>query len=1080
MQVLKNIIVSVLLILCVNSLFAQDPLARDKAEEAISKEQYAEAFDLINRQVEHFLLQNRPDSVNEYLFIAGKTAMLKENFEQADSYMLNLVKRIRAISNAASILRQTCLEVGEFYGYAGRHQKAYNSNLEALSYHDQDPNATLGGKGKIESNLSAYAQRMGNIGLAQLHGRKAVAYIEAEPNPDFEQLYFAYNTAGVHHWFSSRMDSAAHFFLKALDALTKTDSTPENLYYRRAILQNNLCGIYSFEGSTTKAIRVAKECINNIRQYLQTAQPGRRKDDALGFQFSATDNLAGIYKELGNYRQARELLQYSYEQKKAKLNADDPAIFYSEILLGQLYYALREYDRAELLLNKGLEKIAKADGDYLYWQADASNTLALLYDHKKNIAKAEEYYRMAESLYEQASHGDYDNTYLEFLRNAALFYAQNGKPKIALEKAGKTYAYIRKTQGQESLLVFYQLLNLSEVHLESGNYSQAGTYASQGLSVVESIARKSDNLLDSVKIELQKPQAILLRTKSVYARPGEKNEQQLRALLNELNQARDILERRRSVLNDPDDLLLMMSNNQELLEFIKKITLDLYKLTGREEFAYDLIGLHESGIYNRIRSRLDRSEDIRFAHIPEAIHEEENRIKTAISQAFEGEGTHDEKMQRYMRATADWENYLDRIRTRYAAYYRMRYETIFRPVHEIQRELEEGVSVVRYFFVGKELMVYVADRNSGKFLTLGSPELAEQISLISENSFESGSVASALQMLYQQLWKPVSPYVKHERVIVIPDGILFNLNFEVLTPERISRYEQLAGESLLSKHIMSYRYSLFLLSPDRRAQSRQKNFVAFVPGFTDEVKNAYRRAKKDTLEADNAYYSLLPQPFTVSLANKARRLLQGDAFMNTESTLRAFREHAGGTKIIHIGTHAESDNQYPEYSRLIFARNPGEPEEENSLYLFDIYTCDLSSDLTVLTACESGKPGYKDGEGMISLAHAFNYAGSESIITGLWKIDEQSSTQLMDFFYDNLLNGMTREEALRYAKIRYLETARGRTLAPQYWAGLVLMGETGTVNIESSNSRIWLYVVILIVLIAGIMGARKIFRTSAT
>ena len=148
--------------------------------------------------------------------------------------------------------------------------------------------------------------------------------------------------------------------------------------------------------------------------------------------------------------------------------------------------------------------------------------------------------------------------------------------------------------------------------------------------------------------------------------------------------------------------------------------------------------------------------------------------------------------------------------------------------------------------------------------------------------------------------------------------------------------------------------------------------------------------------------------------------------------------------------------------------------------LFDIYTCDLSSDLTVLTACESGKPGYKDGEGMISLAHAFNYAGSESIITGLWKIDEQSSTPLMDFFYDNLLNGMTREEALRNAKIRYLETARGRTLAPQYWAGLVLMGETGTVNIESSNSRIWLYVVILIVLIAGIMGARKIFRTSAT
>ncbi len=61
-------------------------------------------------------------------------------------------------------------------------------------------------------------------------------------------------------------------------------------------------------------------------------------------------------------------------------------------------------------------------------------------------------------------------------------------------------------------------------------------------------------------------------------------------------------------------------------------------------------------------------------------------------------------------------------------------------------------------------------------------------------------------------------------------------------------------------------------------------------------------------------------------------------------------------------------------------------------YFFSIfYDCDLSSQLTVLTACESGKPGFKDGEGMISLAHAFNCAGSESILTGLWKIDEQTS-----------------------------------------------------------------------------------------
>jgi len=83
----------------------------------------------------------------------------------------------------------------------------------------------------------------------------------------------------------------------------------------------------------------------------------------------------------------------------------------------------------------------------------------------------------------------------------------------------------------------------------------------------------------------------------------------------------------------------------------------------------------------------------------------------------------------------------------------------------------------------------------------------------------------------------------------------------------------------------------------------------------------------------------------------------------------------------------------------------------------------------MLTACESGKPGYQDGEGMISLAHAFNYAGSESILTGLWKIDEQASAMLLDLFYENLADGLPKDEALRQAKLSYLQQAEGRMLA---------------------------------------------------
>jgi CHAT domain-containing protein len=199
-----------------------------------------------------------------------------------------------------------------------------------------------------------------------------------------------------------------------------------------------------------------------------------------------------------------------------------------------------------------------------------------------------------------------------------------------------------------------------------------------------------------------------------------------------------------------------------------------------------------------------------------------------------------------------------------------------------------------------------------------------------------------------------------------------------------------------------------------------------------------------------------------------QKQLNGNSYIYDRSTLSAFRQNAAMHKIIHIGTHAESNNLHPEFSRVIFAKDALKKEENNSLYLFDIYNCELTSKLTVLTACETGRPGYHDGEGMISLAHAFNYAGSESIITGLWKIDEQASATLMDFFYENLLNGMEKDEALQQAKLQYLSKAGGRTLAPQYWAGLILMGDTSAIEIKKAGSSNWLIIMIVFVLIAAV------------
>ncbi len=436
---------------------------------------------------------------------------------------------------------------------------------------------------------------------------------------------------------------------------------------------------------------------------------------------------------------------------------------------------------------------------------------------------------------------------------------------------------------------------------------------------------------------------------------------------------------------------------------------------------------------------------------------------------MKGKGSHDEKMQHYLSAIENWNHFKDKLKIEYPDYYELRYASIFKSLGNIEELIPSSTTLVRYLFIDKKLYALVAEQKSEIIIPLDQNELEQKISLLTTEAMNEQKISEALYALYRQLWEPLVKNIHHKKVIVIPDGILYNLNFEILSPHPIKSFAELASKSLLANYTFSYNYSLFLLDHKSKPISPAKNFVAFAPGFSDKIKNEYKSIPKNNIEIDRGYLSLLPEPFSIDLAVKMKQLLGGKCFINESSTKRAFITNAGHHKIIQISTHAESNNEYPEFSRLIFAKNTTDKKEDNSLFVDDIYNCDLTSNLAVVTACESGKPGYQDGEGMISLAHAFNYAGSKSILTGLWKIDEQASAILLDFFYKNLLKGMTKDEALRQAKLSYLKKADGRMLAPQYWAGLVIMGDTSPVMLKQQNSPEILLIAGFILILIGLV-----------
>jgi CHAT domain-containing protein len=117
------------------------------------------------------------------------------------------------------------------------------------------------------------------------------------------------------------------------------------------------------------------------------------------------------------------------------------------------------------------------------------------------------------------------------------------------------------------------------------------------------------------------------------------------------------------------------------------------------------------------------------------------------------------------------------------------------------------------------------------------------------------------------------------------------------------------------------------------------------------------------------------------------------------------------------------------------------PVTDSRLYGYEILAQSFPADLVVLSACETGLGKVVRGEGLMSLARAFSYAGARSLVTSLWNINDQSGQQLMAEFYKHLNEGLPKDEALRQAKLSYLANAPDNARAhPRYWAAFIPTG----------------------------------------
>ncbi len=169
-------------------------------------------------------------------------------------------------------------------------------------------------------------------------------------------------------------------------------------------------------------------------------------------------------------------------------------------------------------------------------------------------------------------------------------------------------------------------------------------------------------------------------------------------------------------------------------------------------------------------------------------------------------------------------------------------------------------------------------------------------------------------------------------------------------------------------------------------------------------------------------------------------------------------------RILHLATHgffcgknvdvvAVSDNPLLHSGLALAGANrkaahanaPGSDLQDGILTALEVSAMNLyGTELTVLSACESGVGEVVEGEGLFGLRRAFQHAGCESIILSLWKVPDKATVTLITGFYERWLGGQSRIDALRGSSLELLELTRkihghGH---PLIWGGFVLTGET--------------------------------------
>ena len=523
--------------------------------------------------------------------------------------------------------------------------------------------------------------------------------------------------------------------------------------------------------------------------------------------------------------------------------------------------------------------------------------------------------------------------------------------------------------------------------------------------------------------------------------------------------------------------------------------LRLYHQTGLNHHLSDAFRMCEKSRSIILYEALMTSQASHFSQIPEALIEEERTLKWQIGhlekQEFEwrNKGAHDtlrrneiEKELALYRAR--YKQFINSVAYDYPHFFELKYKLVSKDILDLKRELSSDQLFIEYFVGEEKLFVFAvtAEASVAKIIPLDFP-LADWITQLRESIYGYAIsnkpsqrlydslhtiYVSTAHKLYARLLSPLQDLLaENECLIISPDQELNYLPFEALLTQVPSDEASFKTYPYLIRHHTTHYVPSATLWEEMagREQIRTKpQILAYAPSFppalelntVEQVRSAMGKLHYNSLEVKQ-----IADVFPVK------------AFLGEQASRRSFLTHAEHYPIIHLATHGKANDLSGDYSFLAFHDKAGDTMS-NILYAADIYNLNLSAEMVVLSACETGIGELQRGEGMISLARAFSYAGAKSLITTLWVVNDEATSELMRSFYEKLQGGISKSASLSKAKLDYInEVLNPAEAHPFYWSGVISLGDLSALPRSGRRISFLLGIVILVIGLFALIQARK-------